>query len=114
MEFSPELGAAVISFLVAVTGWLKNHSDVATINKDRETVKANRDADSQKIHDDVIRLQERVDTHTMQVKTLFENAAATSAMVNDLKNQLTEVITNMRTIIEALKELKDEVKVNRP
>lgn len=108
-----DLIAAIVSLLVAITGLLKNQSDIKKINDDRVETKANRDSDSQKIHDDVIRLQERVDTHTMQVQTLFENAAATSAMVNDLKNQLTEVITNMRTIIDALKELKDEVKVNR-
>lgn len=108
-----DLIAAVVSFLIALTGLIKSQSDIKKINDDRVETKASRDSDSQKIHDDVIRLQERVDTHTMQVKTLFESAAATSAMVNDMKNQLTEVITNMRTIIDALKELKDEVKVNR-
>lgn len=110
MELSPELGAAVVSLLVAITGWFKNHSEVVTINQDRETVKANRDADSQKLHDDMIRTQERITTQASQIKTLFEMAAASTEAVNTLKTQNAKIITLMGTIVKAIDELKDEVK----
>ena len=110
MELSPELGAAVVSLLVAGTAWLKNHSEVQAINDDRETVKANRDADSQQLHDDMIRAQERINTQTSQIKTLFEMAAASTEAVNTLKTQNAKIITLMGTIVKSIDELKDEVK----
>ena len=85
---SPELGAAVIGLLVAVTGWIKNHSEVVSINQDRETVKANRDADSQKLHDDVLRLQCTQSTHADNIKVLFEQSVAANASIGSLTTQV--------------------------
>ena len=113
MELSPELGAAVVSLLVAGTAWLKNHSEVKAINEDRETVKANRDADSQQLHDDMIRAQERINTQTSQIKTLFEMAAASTEAVNTLKTQNARIITLMGTIVKSIDELKAEIKRSR-
>lgn len=113
MELSPELGAALVSLLVAGAGWLKSHSEVKAINEDRETVKANRDADSQQLHDDMIRAQERISTQTSQIKTLFEMAAASTEAVNTLKTQNAKIITLMGTIVKAIDELKAEVKRSR-
>jgi hypothetical protein len=108
MDFSPELGAAVIGLLVAVTGWIKNHSDVVSINHDREAVKVNRDADSQKLHDDVLRLQCTQNTHADNIKVLFEQSVAANASIGSLTTQVAQVITRLDQVIDSLKELKQE------
>lgn len=108
MELSPELGAAVIGLIVAVTGWIKNHSEVVSINHDREAVKANRDADSQKLHDDVLRLQCTQSTHADNIKVLFEQSVAANASIGSLTTQVAQVITRLDQVIESLKELKQE------
>ena len=112
MELSPELGAAVISLIIAATGWLKNHSEVVSINQDRETVKANRDADSQKLHDDVLRLQCTQNTHADNIKVLFEQSVAANASIGSLTTQVAQVITRLDQVIDSLKELKQEFRNN--
>lgn len=108
MEMSPELGAAVIGLIVAAAGWLKNHSEVVSITQDRETVKANRDADSQKLHDDVLRLQCTQSTHTDNIKVLFEQQVAANASIGNLTTQVAQIITRLDQVIDGLKELKQE------
>lgn len=108
MEMSPELGTAVISLIVAATGWIKNHSEVVSINHDRETVKANRDADSLKLHDDVLRLQCTQNTHTENIKVLFDQQVVTNASIGSITTQVAQIITRLDQVIESLKELKQE------
>ena len=108
MELSPELGASIVSFLVAVTGWLKNHSEVVTINQDREAVKANRDADSQKIHDDMIRLQCIVNNHDESIKVLFDQNVASSESISKLNQQMAVVLERLDTVINTLKDIKEK------
>lgn len=108
MEMSPELGAAVVSLIVAAAGWLRNHSEVQAINQDRETVKANRDADSQKLHDDVLRLQCTQSTHADNIKVLFEQQVAANASIGSLTTQVAQLTTRIDQVIDILKELKQE------
>lgn len=108
MELSPELGAAIISLIVAATGWIKNHSEVVSINQDRETVKANRDADSQSMHDELIRMKCTQQTQAENIKVLFEKSVDNSKQINELTSQLREVIVQMKLILDTLKEIKDK------
>ena len=108
MELSPELGAALVSLIVAGTGWLKSHSEVEAINQDRETVKANRDADSQKIHDDMIRLQCMVNNHDESIKVLFEQSVASSEAISKLNQQMAVVLERLDTVINTLKDIKEK------
>lgn len=113
MELSPEMGAALIGLVVAATGWLKNHSDVKAITEDREVVKANRDADSQQIHDDMIRAKERLESQQNQIQALFGQMTDSNKAISVLQNQNASIITLMKTIVKSIDELKAEVKRSR-
>lgn len=107
MEMSPELGAAIVSLIVAIAGWFKNHSEVSTINEDRASTKTARDADSQQMHDDLIKLQCANDRHSEDIKLLFTQCVDNAKQINELTSQLREVIVRMGQILETLKEIKD-------
>lgn len=107
MEMSPELGAAIVSLIVAIAGWFKNHSEVSTINEDRSSTKAARDADSQQMHDEIIRLKCKNEEQEKNIKVLFEQCLKNSKEITEFRNQLTEVICTTKNILETLKEIKD-------
>lgn len=114
MELSTEQVAAVVGALVLLlsntAALVKVWTDNAKTKEDRAATRAARDQDSQQLHDDMIRAQERISTQTSQIKTLFEMAAASNEAVNTLKTQNTRIITLMDTIVKAIDELKNEVK----
>lgn len=113
MEMSPELGAAIVSLIVAAAGWLKNHSEVVSINQDRENTKAVRDADSQQVHDDMIRAKERLGAQQNQIKALFGQMTDSNKAITVLQNQNASIITLMKTIVKSIDELKTEFKNSR-
>lgn len=107
---NPELIPAVIACLVAITGWLKAHSDIKAINSDRDNVKSIRDADSQKLHDDVLKLQFQATESKDNIKLLFDLNKDNTSAINTLNTQLATVLTKIDTIISTLNEIKDRDK----
>lgn len=104
---APELIAAIIGFILALTGLVKVWTDVIRMKADRADTKAIRDADSAKLHDDVLK-------HTMQIAQLKDNQAMHATVMDDLRDTTAALNTNVAKLgvvveglAEAVKELKN-------
>lgn len=97
---------AVVLCLGNLAAWLKTASDVAKQKADRILTKETRDADSQELHDKVLKLE----FTTQQLK---DNQALTAQVVDDLRDQCSTLNTNIvkldmavANLTEVLKELR--------
>lgn len=103
---TPELTTALIGLLLALTGLVKIHTDLAKIKRDRLETKSVRDADSQTLHDQVLK-------NTFQIQQLKDSQALTATVVDDLRDQcaalnsnIVKLDTNVTNLAEAIKELR--------
>ncbi len=97
---------AVVLCLGNLAAWLKTASDVAKQKADRLLTKETRDADSQELHDKVIKLE----FTTQQLK---DNQALTAQVVDDLRDTCSALNTsvakldlNIANLADAVKELR--------
>lgn len=97
---------AVVLCLGNLAAWLKTASEVAKQKADRLLTKETRDADSQELHDKVLKLE----FTTQQLK---DSQQLTSQVVDDLRDQCSTLNTNIvkldmavASLTEAIKELK--------
>lgn len=102
-----ELAAAIVAVLLAAANWLKNKTEIDKIKADRIETKTNRDAEAQKLHDDMIRMQCKQTEFENSIKTLFEQSIKNSNDISELSRQHAEVMVTLRNILETLKEIKD-------
>lgn len=107
---TPELITAIIACLGALTAFLKARSDVSEIKAERTETKAERDRDSQELHDKVIKLECACETHKTLLARQQEILDKSNNQIFMLNNQLAKVIVKMENIIDCLKELKDDYK----
>lgn len=102
--------AAIVGALVLCLGnlaaWLKTASEVAKQKADRLLTKETRDADSQELHDKVLKLE----FTTQQLK---DSQHLTAQVVDDLRDQCSTLNTNIvkldmavANLTEVIKELK--------
>lgn len=114
---NPEFVAAVIavlmalaSVLTAIAVYIKSKADVSAIREERKATKTVRDDDSQKMHDDILKLQFQVDQDKNNIGLLFQQMADNNKQVAVLNKQLAEVLVKMDNVIITLKELKEDFK----
>lgn len=107
MELDPKLVVAIIAFLASLTALAKQITDNLRMKADRADTKAIRDADSAKLHDDVLK-------HTMQIAQLKDNQAMHATVMDDLRDTTAALNTNVAKLgvvveglAEAVKELKN-------
>ena len=100
---TPELIGAIVAVLMglasicgAIASWIKSRTDIASIKADRVTTKTERDADSQLLHDKVLKLEFE---HT-SLKARYEQIAV-------INTELARMSTKMDNILEAIRELKE-------
>ena len=98
-----ELWAALIGAVVLV---LTNTAGLIKIIADRRATKIDRDSDSQKLHDMILK-------HDFAITTLKDNQALTATVVDDLRDTCSTLNTsvakldvNVGNLAEAIKELK--------
>lgn len=102
--------AAIVGAIVLCLGnlgaWLKTASDVAKQKADRILTKETRDADSQELHDKVLKLE----FATQQLK---DNQTLTAQVVDDLRDTCAALNTsvakldlNIANLTDAVKELR--------
>lgn len=96
--------------IAAITAWVKAKTETERIRAERAETCKSRDEDSQRMHDEIIRLTCKSEEQENNIKVLFEQSVTTSKQMNAFSSQLTEVIVQMKNILETLKELKDKVK----
>lgn len=101
---------AVLLCLGNLAAWIKTATDVAKQKADRLLTKQTRDADSQELHDTVLKLSFQVDQNKNNIGLLFEQMTDQLKQIGLLNTQLAQVLTKMDALCDAIKELKDEVK----
>lgn len=117
MTSNPEFIAAVIgvltgigSLLAAITLYVKNRADVGSIREERKATKAVRDEDSQKMHDDILKLQFQEQQNKDNIGLLFNQVADSNKQISLLTQQLAQVLVKMDNVITTLQELKEDFK----
>lgn len=97
---------AVVLCLGNLAAWLKTASDVAKQKADRLLTKETRDADSQELHDKVLKLE-------FTAQQLKDNQTLTTQVVDDLRDTCAALNTsvakldlNIANLAEAVKELR--------
>lgn len=117
MTSNPEFVAAVIAvltgfagLLTAITLYIKSRAEVGSIREERKATKEIRDEDSQKMHDDILKLQFQSQQYKDDIGLLFQQVADNNKQVALLTRQLSEVLVKMDSVIDTLKELKEDFK----
>lgn len=112
---NPEIIAAVVSILMGVSGvltaiavYIKSRSDVSAIRDERKATKTLRDEDSQKMHDDILKLQFQEQQNKDNIGLLFQQVADSNKQIALMNQQLTQVLVKMDNVITTLQELKED------
>lgn len=118
---NPEIIAAVVSVFMGVSGvltaiavYIKSRSDVSAIRDERKATKTLRDEDSQKMHDDILKLQFQEQQNKDNIGLLFQQVADSNKQIALMNQQLTQVLVKMDNVITTLRELKEDFKNERP
>lgn len=105
---SAELTTALIGLILAVTGLVKLWTDFLKLKKDRAETKEARDKDSQVLHDLVLK-------HDFAITTIKDNQALHNTVIDDLKDSVAVLNTNVvklgvvvDNLTDIVKELKNE------
>ena len=105
-ELWAALIGAVVLLLTNTAAAIKMWADIAKTKADRAEVGAKRDADSQTLHDMILK-------HDFAIATLKDNQALTATVVDDLRDTCSTLNTsvakldvNVGNLAEAIKELK--------
>ena len=114
---NPEFIAAIIgvvsgfgALLTAIALFIKSRAEVGSIRKERIETKAIRDEDSQKMHDDILRLQFQENQNRDNIGLLFQQMADSNKQIAIMNQQLSSVLVKMDNVIDTLKELKEDMK----
>lgn len=111
---TPELWAALIGALVLLltnlAGLVKVWTDLSKTKSDRQATKQNRDADSQELHDQVLKLSFQVDQNKNNIVLIFDKMDDQMKQIGLMNTQLAQVLIKMDNIVDTLKELKVDMK----
>lgn len=117
---NPEIIAAVVSVFMGLSGvltaiavYIKSRADVSAIREERKATKTFRDDDSQKMHDDILKLQFQEQQNKDNIGLLFQQVADSNKQIALMNQQLTQVLVKMDNVITTLKELKEDFKNER-
>lgn len=100
---SVELGAALVGFIIAVTTLVKVITDKIKLTTDRAETKKVRDADSQELHDKVLKLE----FMTTQLK---DNQSLNATAIDDLRDQTATLNVNIVKLDMAVAQLTEAIK----
>ena len=117
---NPEFIAAVIAVLTGFAGlltaiglYIKSRAECSSIRDERKATKTLRDEDSQKMHDDILKLQFQEQQNKDNIVLLFQQVADSNKQIDLMNQQLTQVLVKMDNVITTLKELKEDFKNER-
>lgn len=97
------LTAAIIGFILAATALVKQITDNLKLKAAREETAKLRDADSQRLHDDVLK-------HTMQIAQLRDTIALHNTVMTDMQQAMSELNVNCAKLSVVVEQLADTVK----
>lgn len=97
---NPDLIAGIVAVLLAVAGWLKSHSEVDDVKKDREATRKSRDTEIALLN---ARTQ-NIETQLMEYKaTTDKRLTEGDEFMNKMSDQLSELNGNVSFIVGLLK-----------
>lgn len=100
----------ISAVLTAIAVYIKSKAEVSAIRDERTVTKAQRDEDSQRMHDDILKLQFQSRQDKDDIGLLFTQVADSNKQIALLTRQLSEVLVKMDSVIDTLKELKEDFK----
>ena len=100
---TPELAGALIALLVALTTLVKVVTDRIKLTNERAATKAERDKDSQALHDAVLK-------HDFAITALKDSQALTTTVVDDLRDTCAQLNTSIAKLDIGVANLTDAVK----
>lgn len=100
---TPELIAAIVSILLAGAALLKQLADKVKITNDRAATKAERDADSQELHDKVLKLE-------FTTTALKDSQSLNATAIDDLRDQTSQLNINIVKLDMAVASLTEAIK----
>ena len=83
-----QLIAAIVAVLLALAGWLKSHSEVVDVKKDREATKAQRDTKIALLEQKCAMLEQRLDDGNSRFDRMDDELKA-------INKSLTTIITKV-------------------
>ena len=106
---NPELLAAVVSLVLglgglitAATAWLKVKTETERIRNERLATKAERDNDSQTLHDQILK-------NTWEINNLKETQKHSDNLIEDLRQQVGAVNTEVAKALVKLDEIQKSI-----
>ena len=103
---SVDIGMAVVAVLTALASWFKNHADLATVVRDREQTKIDRDKSLAELTERVIKTEFQCATNKSNADLLFTKYDDLSAQIRLLTTELARATTELANTNERLKDLK--------
>lgn len=104
------LSPSALPLVVVIVVGLYFYFQLKNVESDRLTTKEARDKDSLELHDKVLNLEFRSTQNKDNISLLFEQVSDSNKQIALLNTQLATVLTKMDSVIDTLRELKDEVK----
>ena len=102
--------AAVTLYVKAKTETERIKAETERIKVEREKTARDRNEDSDKLHDAVLKLQFDVSQHKGDIKLLFDKSDDSNKQIALLNTQFATMLAKMDSVIAALGELKEELK----
>lgn len=94
----PYISTSALPLVIVVIAAIYFYLKFASLTKDRENTKSVRDSDSQKIHDDILKLK-------FKVSELDGQSVKHETVIEDMRQQLAELNTNIVRLSVVVEQL---------
>ena len=88
-----QLMAAIIAVLVAAAGWLKSHTEVNAVKRDRESTKVERDTKIALLESKVSDLEKRLEDGSSRFDRIEDELKSTNKTLSEIVGSLNTLIT---------------------
>lgn len=88
-----QLIASIAGFLVAAAGWLKSHTEVNAVKRDRETTKAERDTEIAVLKAKVVDLEKRLGDGDSRFARLETQMGQMNGTLNNILGKVDLLVT---------------------
>lgn len=95
--------STVISFLVAATGWLKSHTEVLSVKRDREATKVERDSRISVLETKVNELEHRLDAGNERFDRIEKELKETNGMLRELLGMFKMTVPPIKTFDDVVR-----------
>lgn len=88
-----QLITAVVAVLVAAAGWLKSHTEVNAVKRDRESTKVERDTKIALLESKVCDLERRLEDGSSRFDRIEDELKSTNKTLSEIVGSLNTLIT---------------------